>query len=267
MNGLLAELNLNTICQSAHCPNIATCFHHRTATFLILGDVCTRNCTFCAVSNGLPSPIDEDEPHRLLEAVSRLGLDYVVITSVTRDDLPDGGASQFIRITDLLREKGIIVELLIPVLAGSYRALEAVIATKPRVIGHNVETVPRLYPQVRQGADYERSLKLLLKVKQIAPKIVTKSGLMLGLGETKDEIIEVMYDLRKANCDLLTIGQYLSPSPNHHPVIRFVDPEEFAKVEETGRSMGFAGIASAPLVRSSSRAAELYAEAEALSNC
>lgn len=261
MQGLLSELNLNTICQSALCPNMASCFRHKTATFLILGDVCTRNCSFCAVKNGPPSPIDEDEPHRILEAVNRLGLDYVVITSVTRDDLADGGASQFARTIGLLRRRGVIVEVLIPDLGGSTKALKTVIAAQPQVISHNLETVPRLYSRVRQGADYCRSLKLLAKVKKIAPKITTKSGLMLGLGETRDEVINVMGDLREADCNLLTIGQYLKPSPENHPVVRFIEPEEFSELKEMGRGMGFASVASAPLVRSSFKAIELYAKA------
>jgi len=263
MKELLGELNLHTICQSALCPNIASCFYRKTATFLILGDVCTRNCTFCAVRSGFPSPVDGEEPRHLLEAVHRLGLDYIIITSVTRDDLPDGGASQFARTINLLHKKDIIVEVLIPDFLGSSRALETIVAACPQVISHNVETVPRLYPKVRQGADYDRSLKLLFTVKQMAPKITTKSGLMLGLGETRDEIIEVMNNLRKADCDLLTIGQYLQPSPEHHPLVRFVEPEEFSELKEIGRGMGFASIASAPLVRSSFKAAELYTEATA----
>ena len=263
MTKLLGELNLNTICHSALCPNITSCYRRKTATFLILGDVCTRNCAFCAVKKGLPSPIDEEEPHRLLEAVSRLGLDYIVITSVTRDDLPDGGASQFAKIISLLRRRDVTVEVLIPDFLGSVRALYMVIAARPQVINHNLETVPRLYPSVRQGADYNRSLKLLCKLKQLAPEIVTKSGLMLGLGETRDEVIEVMRHLREADCDLLTIGQYLRPSPENHPVVRFVDPEEFSELEAIGRGMGFTGIASAPLVRSSFKAAELYAQVKA----
>ena len=265
MKGLLGELNLHTICESALCPNIGGCFSQKTATFLILGDVCTRNCTFCAVSKGVPSPIDKEEPQRLLEAVKRLGLDYVVITSVTRDDLPDGGASQFARIINLLRSNGngVIVDVLISDFLGSAQALEAVVKAHPQVISHNVETVPRLYPEVRPGADYSRSLKLLFTVKNLNPEIVTKSGLMLGLGETKDEVIEVMNGLREAGCDLLTIGHYLKPSPKHHPVVRFASPEEFLEFEQIGRGMGFSGVASAPLVRSSFKAAELYTKVTA----
>ena len=264
MQGLLNGLSLHTICENARCPNIGRCFSEGTATFLILGDVCTRRCTFCAVKKGLPTPVDEEEPQHLLEAVERLGLNYIVITSVTREDLSDGGASQFARTIKLLHEnrEGAIVEVLVPDFLGSAEALQTVVGACPQVINHNIETVPRLYPEVRPGADYDRSLELLFVVKNLDPEIVTKSGLMLGLGETKTEVIEVMRDLREANCDLLTIGQYLSPSPQHHPVVRFVPPEEFTEYEGIGKDMGFAQVASAPLVRSSFKAAELYAKAK-----
>jgi lipoic acid synthetase len=263
MKGLLNGLSLHTICESAHCPNIGECFSKGTATFLILGDVCTRDCTFCAVRKGTPSPVDESEPQHLLVAVAKLGLNYVVITSVTRDDLTDGGASQFVRVIKLLRESrnGIAVEVLIPDFLGSKESLKVVVVACPEVINHNVETVPRLYPEVRPMADYSRSVELLSEVKRLGTEIVTKSGLILGLGETRDEVIEVMGDLREAGCDLLTIGQYLQPSPEHHPVARFVPPEEFSEYEQIGRDMGFAGVASAPLVRSSFKATELYAKA------
>ena len=263
MHGLLDGLNLHTICQSALCPNIGKCFTAGTATFLILGDVCTRRCTFCAVKKGLPEPVDEAEPEHLLEAVQKLGLSYVVITSVTRDDLPDGGASQFARTVSLLRENAadIMVEVLVPDFRGSEEAIRMVVESGPQVFNHNVETVPRLYPEVRTGADYARSLELLYLVKKLDPKIATKSGLMLGLGESAEEVVEVMRDLREANCDLLTIGQYLQPSAKHHPVIRFVPPEEFAEYETIGREVGFAEVASSPLVRSSYRAAELFEKA------
>ena len=264
MHGLLDELSLHTICQSALCPNIGNCFTAGAATFLILGDMCTRRCTFCAVKRGHPSPVDEAEPEHLLEAVEKLGLSYVVITSVTRDDLPDGGASQFARTVTLLRENaaGITVEVLVPDFRGSEKAIRMVVESGPQVINHNVETVPRLYPEVRPGADYARSLELLYTVKKLNPATVTKSGLMLGLGESREEVIEVMGDLREANCDLLTIGQYLQPSPQHHPVIRFVPPEEFTEYEAIGQALGFTEVASSPLVRSSYRAAELYDRAK-----
>jgi lipoic acid synthetase len=264
MHGLLDELSLHTICQSALCPNIGNCFTAGTATFLILGDMCTRRCTFCAVKRGHPGPVDEEEPEHLLEAVEKLGLSYVVITSVTRDDLPDGGASQFARTVTLLRENvaGITVEVLVPDFHGSEEAIRMVVESGPQVINHNLETVPRLYPEVRPGADYARSLELLYTVKKLNPEIVTKSGLMLGLGESREEVIEVMGDLREANCDLLTIGQYLQPSPQHHPVVRFVPPEEFTEYEAIGQALGFTEVASSPLVRSSYRAAELYDRAK-----
>jgi len=264
MHGLLDGLKLHTICQSALCPNIGRCFTSGTATFLILGDVCTRRCTFCAVKKGHPTPVDEAEPQHLLEAVAKLGLSYVVITSVTRDDLPDGGAYQFARTVTLLRENvaDIMVEVLVPDFLGSEEAIRTVIESGPQVINHNVETVPRLYSEVRPGADYTRSLELLYTVKKLKPAMVTKSGLMLGLGEGREEVIEVMSDIREANCDLLTIGQYLQPSARHHPVVRFIPPEEFSEYEITGREMGFAGVASSPLVRSSYRAAELYDKAK-----
>ena len=262
MKTLLDGLSLHTICESALCPNIGECFSRKTATFLILGDTCTRHCTFCAVKKGLPTPADEGEPERLLEAVERLELIYIVITSVTRDDLFDGGASQFVKTINILHENRdvAIIEALIPDFLGSAEALKAIVKANPQVISHNVETVPRLYPEVRLGADYNRSLGLLFMVKNLDPKIVTKSGLMLGLGETKTEVIEVMSDLREANCDLLIIGQYLQPSPKHPPVVRFVSPEEFTEYRGIGKDMGFTEVASAPLVRSSFKAAELYAK-------
>ena len=264
VEGLLDELGLGTICESAHCPNIGKCFSRGTATFLILGDVCTRHCTFCAVRKGPPTPVDEAEPRHLLAAVEKLKLNYIVITSVTRDDLPDGGASQFARVINIFHEnkKDAIVEVLIPDFLGSLAALKTVVEAHPEVINHNLETVPRLYPEVRPEADYHRSLELLARVKKLAPEIVTKSGLMLGLGETRAEVIEVMLDLREAGGDLLTIGQYLSPSPQHHPVVRFASPEEFTEFEDIGRGMGFAQVTSAPLVRSSFKANELYAKAK-----
>lgn len=263
MERLLDGLSLDTICESAHCPNIGGCFSSGTATFLILGEVCSRRCTFCAVTKGLPAPVDEDEPRHLVEAVTRLGLSYAVITSVTRDDLPDGGAGHFARVIRRLhRERpGVTVEVLVPDFLGSAEALETVVEACPEVINHNIETVPRLYPEVRPGADYRRSLELLSGVKKLDREIVTKSGLMLGLGETPAEVREAMRDLRTADCDLLTIGQYLQPSPRHHPVVRFVPPEEFKEHRETGRQMGFREVASAPLVRSSFKATEIYARA------
>lgn len=262
MERLLDGLRLHTICESAHCPNIGECFSQKTATFLILGDVCTRHCTFCAVKQGHPLPVDEEEPQHLLEAAEKLSLSYIVITAVTRDDLFDGGASQFVKVINLLHENrgGAMVEVLIPDFHGSTEALKAVVEARPEVVNHNVETVTRLYSKVRPGADYSRSLELLFTVKNLNPEIVTKSGLMLGLGETKEEVVGVMTDLREANCNLITIGQYLQPSPQHHPVVRFVSPEEFCEYRDIGKDMGFTEVASAPLVRSSFKAAELYAK-------
>ena len=260
MKSLLGGLSLHTICESAVCPNIGECFSQKTATFLILGAVCTRNCTFCAVKKGEPTLVDEEEPQHILEAVERLGLRYVVITSVTRDDLPDGGASQFTKTIMMLRanKKDVIVEVLVPDFLGSADAVRAVVEAGPQVINHNVETVPNLYQKVRPEADYRRSIELLRLVKKLNPEVITKSGLMLGLGETRDQVIGVMEDLREANCDLLTIGQYLQPSQKHHPIVRFVPPAEFAEYKQIGKDMGFSEVASAPLIRSSFHAAELY---------
>jgi lipoyl synthase len=260
MEQLLRKADLNTVCESARCPNIGECFSRKTATFMILGDVCTRNCRFCAVKKGIPSILDPSEPDRITEAVVELDLRYVVITSVTRDDLIDGGASVFAESICKIRaaNPAILVEILIPDFQGSLDALKNVIAVKPAVINHNIETVPRLYPSVRLIADYRRSLDLLDKVKFIDSEIKTKSGIMLGLGETDEEVLQTMQDLRSVNCDLLTVGQYLSPSAAHHPVERFVEPEQFAWFGQKALEMGFAHVSSAPLVRSSYHAAAAY---------
>ena len=260
MEELLQGLKLHTICNNALCPNIGECFSRGTATFLILGNTCTRNCTFCAVQKGIPAPVDENEPLHLLEAIEKLRIKYVVITSVTRDDLPDGGASHFEKIVNLLHQNltDISVEILIPDFQGSLQALNTVMDAFPEVLNHNVETVPRLYPEVRPMADYDRSIRLLSEVKRVNPRMVTKSGLMLGLGETREEVIEVMRDLRETGCDLITLGQYLQPSAVHHPVLRYIAPEEFAEYELIGKEMGFAGVASSPLVRSSFEAEKMY---------
>lgn len=264
MKNLLDGLSLHTICESALCPNTGECLSHRTATFLILGDTCTRHCTFCAVKKGAPAPVNASEPGNLLEAVQELGLNYTIITSVTRDDLPDGGASHFVAVISLIYEniEHVVIEVLIPDFLGSTRALKTVVNASPQVINHNVETVPSLYPEVRPGGNYSRSVELLAMVKELNPAIVTKSGLMIGLGETKEEVIELMSDLREADCDLLTIGQYLQPSPRHHPVIRYVLPEEFSEYAAVGKDMGFIDVASTPLVRSSYKAAEMYEKAK-----
>ena len=260
MEGLIGDLHLHTICESAICPNQGDCFSKRTATFLVLGDVCTRNCTFCAVKKGFPLPVDEEEPEHLAEAVVQMGLRYVVITSVTRDDLPDGGAAHFAKIVTKLKEggKAITIEVLIPDFQGSPEALKRVVDASPEVINHNMETIPRLYPEVRPLADFQLSVGLFRKIKEFDSEIVTKSGFMVGLGETKKELLEAMKDLRQAGCDLLTIGQYLQPSPQHHPVVKYIHPEEFEEYACLGRDMGFIDVASAPLVRSSFNASELF---------
>jgi lipoic acid synthetase len=253
---LLDRLSLPTVCESARCPNRGECFSHHTATFLILGDVCTRGCAFCAVKKGKPLPLQADEPQRLAQAVSELGLRHVVITSVTRDDLPDGGAAHYARVVEALREHcpGVRVELLVPDFAGSQKALAVVLAANPDILAHNLETVPRLYPKVRRGADYRRSLKVLQQAKQLSPRIITKSGLMLGLGEESPEIEEVLQDLRQVDCDMLTLGQYLSPTLHHVPVARYVNPDEFASWQRQALDLGFKSVAAGALVRSSYKA-------------
>lgn len=258
IKSLLARSNLHSVCQEANCPNISHCFEKGTATFLILGDICTRGCKFCDMKRGDPLPVNEDEPIRLAEAVKELKLQYVVITSVTRDDLPDGGASLFARtIREIKRSiPDCKVEVLIPDFAGSFESLKMVLEAKPDVLNHNMETVKRLYPIVRKGADYQRSLDLLSNVKKIDKGIITKSGMMLGLGERWEEVIFLMNDLKNAGCELLTIGQYLSPSETHLPVTKFYHPDEFAELKIIGERMGFAHVESGPLVRSSYHAKE-----------
>ncbi len=262
MRKLTRGLKLHTICESARCPNRTECFAQGTATFMILGDICTRNCTFCAVKHGKPEAPDPEEPEHIVSAVKKLGLRYVVITSVCRDDLPDGGAVQFAQAIRALHRhnSGIGVEVLIPDFRGSLSALEKVIAAQPTVLNHNVETVPRLYSEVRPQAKYHRSLELLKRAKSLDRGLLTKSGLMLGLGEREDEVIEVMEDLREAGCDSITLGQYLRPSLKHHEVVRYVTPDEFAQYEAIARKMGFLGVASGPLVRSSFNATALFNE-------
>lgn len=253
IKSLLNQFNLHTVCQEANCPNISHCFENGTATFLILGDICTRGCKFCDVKRGVPLLVDEDEPKRVAEAARELSLQYVVITSVTRDDLSDGGASIFAQTTEEIKRSApdCQVEVLIPDFTGSIPSLKVVLEAKPDVVNHNMETVKRLYPIVRKGADYQRSLALLQNAKMINKSITTKSGIIIGLGERWDEIIELMHDLRSAECDLLTIGQYLSPSEDHLPVARFYRPDEFKELKIVGERMGFAHVESAPLVRSS----------------
>ena len=260
MKDLLDGLHLHTVCENAECPNQGECFSSGTATFLILGDICTRNCRFCAIRKGHPDPLDPNEPQNLAEAVSRLKLKHVVITSVTRDDLPDGGSTHFAKTIEAVRQTNpsTTIEVLIPDFQGSASALKITVDSSPEIINHNVETVPRLYPEVRPKADYHRSLELLQRVKEMDPKLATKSGMMLGLGETHNEVVEVMEDLRRVSCDLLTIGQYLRPSPSHHVVCRYVPPQEFEEYAAIALKIGFKGIASAPLVRSSFKAGEMY---------
>ena len=259
MTSLLRSFSLHTVCEEAHCPNIGECFSWKTATFMILGNRCTRNCRFCAVEHKTPWSPDPEEPENVARAVKMLGLKYVVITSVTRDDLKDGGAGQFAQTIEKIREingRNIKIEILIPDFQGSLPSLRTVIQAKPTVLNHNLETVPRLYSKVRPGANYLRSTKLLKRVKEIAPYLYTKSGLMVGLGETFSEVIEVMEDLRRADCNILTLGQYLRPSSSHLPVKEFVIPERFTEYEKVGSKLGFSFVASGPFVRSSYRASE-----------
>ncbi|GAB6073263.1 lipoyl synthase [Venenivibrio stagnispumantis] len=257
---LLRHLNLNTVCEEASCPNIGECFSKKTATFMIMGDICTRNCPYCNVSHGKPMPLDEKEPENIAKAVNILGLKYVVITSVDRDDLKDGGASHFAKVIQKTKEynQDVKIEVLIPDFKGSIEALKIVIDAKPDVINHNIETVLSLYKKVRPQGNYQRSLELLKNIKDINDTIITKSGLMVGLGEEKEEIIQVMQDLRNVNCDILTIGQYLQPSKNHLPVSRYLSDEEFEEFRYIGEKLGFKEIYSGKLVRSSYHAGEIY---------
>jgi len=259
VRGLLGELNLATVCQSARCPNLCECFARGTATFMILGDRCTRDCGFCAVAHGDPAPPDPAEPGRVAEAAARLGLSHVVVTSVTRDDLPDGGAEQF-RCTILsLRERSnCTIEVLTPDFRGEANALAAVLSAQPDVFNHNVETVARLYPTVRPGADYRRSLDLLARAKETSATLITKSGFMVGLGERPEEVTTLLRELRSAGCDCVTIGQYLRPTPSHLPVERFVPPAEFAEYEAAAHALGFRYVASGPFVRSSYHAGDVW---------
>jgi lipoic acid synthetase len=257
-NGLLHELRLETVCENARCPNRPECYARRTATFMILGNICTRPCGFCAVPRGHPEPLEDDEPQRVAEAAFRLGLKHVVITSVTRDDLPDGGADHFHRCVIAVRERTrAAVEVLTPDFLGDKAAIERVLEARPDVFNHNTETVPRFYKKVRGRADYHRTLDLLAHVKRLSPETVTKSGLMLGLGETTDELLEVLADLRAVGCDMLTLGQYLTPTLKHIPVARYLPPAEFDWLGTLARSLGFKHVASGPFVRSSYHADEM----------
>ncbi len=258
VTSILEKLNLNTVCESARCPNLGKCYSAGTATFMILGNVCTRNCRYCAVIKGKPPKLDPEEPSRVARAVRELELDYVVITSVTRDDLPDGGAEHFARTIEKIKRSNPAteVEALIPDFQGNPVSIQWVAEALPRVINHNLEVVPRLYPEARQEANYQGSLELLKKIKLFNPLISTKSGLMLGLGETENEMLSVFDDLRGVDCDILTLGQYLQPSAEHLEVKEYIHPEQFQRYKEKARAKGFKSVVSEPLARSSYQAKE-----------
>ena len=257
---LMRGQQLHTVCEEAHCPNIGECWERGTATFMILGDICTRRCHYCAVTTGRPQGLDLQEPARLAATVQELGLRYCVITSVNRDDLPDGGAFIFAACINRIRSQSpdCKVEVLIPDFAGSQDALARVMAARPDVLNHNIETARRLFPRVRPKGDYRRSLDLLAQAKELTPDAVTKSGIIVGMGETKDELVATLADLRAVDCDLLTVGQYLRPSAKHLPIDRFYHPDEFAELARIGREMGFKHVAAGPLVRSSYHADEQH---------
>jgi len=265
---LARSLNLHTVCESAQCPNIGECWHHRTATFMMLGNTCTRRCGFCAVPKGRPEPIDFDEPRRVAEAVAALGLKFAVITSVNRDDDVLGGARAFVMVIEQIRRQapGCQVEVLIPDFQGNEEAIRMVVEARPEILNHNTESVPRLYRAVRSGARYPRTLRLLAYAKQIDPNIVTKSGVMVGLGEEMHELLAVYRDLASAGVDVLTIGQYLRPSKDHLPIARYYTPDEFAFMKREALAMGFRHVESGPLVRSSYHAHEQADAAESSSS-
>jgi lipoyl synthase len=266
IKNLLRQQKLHSVCEEAACPNLAECFTHGTATFMIMGDLCTRRCPFCDVAHGRPKPLDSDEPAHLAQAVATMGLKYVVITSVDRDDLRDGGAGHFAACVSLLRQHcpDTRIEILVPDFRGRLeRALDALAEATPDVLNHNLETVPRLYRMARPGADYEWSLQLLEAFKRQHPEVTTKSGLMLGLGEERQEVEQVLRDLRSHDCDMLTVGQYLQPSRHHLPVVRYWEPAEFESLGEYARELGFTSVASGPLVRSSYHA-DLQAAGESV---
>ena len=269
LKDLVSRLQLHTVCESAACPNIGECWNRRTATFMILGNVCTRRCGFCAVGKGAPLAVDYDEPRRVGEACAALGLRYAVITSVNRDDRKDGGAELFALTIEAIRAQipGCKVEVLVPDFQGSHEAMDIVMHAHPEVLNHNTETVPRLYRKVRLGARYERSLDMLRYAKQVRPHIPTKSGLMLGLGETTEEVLKVMRDLRDHHVDILTLGQYLRPSPKHLPILRYVPQSEFDDLKSEGMQMGFAHVEAGPLVRSSYHADASEESAASLHSC
>src|SRR6476646_2690519 len=258
LRGIMRGLKLNTVCEDAHCPNIGECWHHGTATFMILGDVCTRACSYCAVAHGKPTTLDIDEPRRVAEAVKAMGLKYAVVTSVDRDDLPDGGAGIF---AETIREIRVMmpntrVEVLIPDFKGEAAPLHTVLDARPGVLNHNTETVPRLYRMARSGGKYARTLELLQRARRIAPDIPTKSGLMVGLGENHEELVATFRDLRAVDCQVLTVGQYLRPTEGHAPMVRYYHPDEFAELKKVALDLGFVHVESGPLVRSSYHAHE-----------
>ncbi len=258
LRGLMRELKLHTVCEEAHCPNIGECWHHGTATFMIMGDVCTRACGYCNVRHGAPAALDLDEPEHLAQAVATMALDYVVVTSVDRDDLPDFGAGVFASTVRAIKAQrpACRVEILIPDFQGNEAALRTVLESRPDILNHNTETVPRLYRVARPGGRYSRALEVLARARQWAPSIPTKTGLMVGLGETWDELVEVLEDLRRVDCQILTIGQYLRPTLAHLPMARYYAPDEFRELKRIGLSLGFGHIESGPLVRSSYHAHE-----------
>ena len=265
LKDLLRSSELHTVCEEARCPNIGECWENRSATFMILGDICTRRCHYCAVTTGVPTGLDIMEPDRLARTVKRLGLKYCVITSVNRDDLADGGAFIFAMCIRKIREEipGCKVEVLIPDFDGSLPGLRTVVKARPDVLNHNIETTRRVFPRVRPRGDYQRSLDLLAGAKELDPTLATKSGIILGMGEEREEVVDTMKDLRGVDCDLLTIGQYLRPSQNHLPIARYYTPMEFEELRVIGDSLGFKHVASGPLVRSSYHADQQHAAASA----
>lgn len=260
----IEDYSLNTVCQSADCPNIGECFAKKTATFMIMGNICTRGCRYCSVPKGKPLPLDKDEPKRLAQAVEKLGLKFAVVTSVTRDDLPDGGASHFAQVISEIKKLpgNVKVEVLVPDFLGVEESIRIVAEASPEVFGHNIETIPEFYSRIRPKAIYKRSLDVLRKAKEINPSLVTKSGIMLGFGEQEEDVVKVMKDLREVDCDIMTLGQYLRPSTKQVEVVEYVTPEKFKRYEEIGYSLGFKFVASGPLVRSSYRAEEAYLKAK-----